>query len=164
MPEQSLQEKYAPNSTCYGCGPANPKGLHVKSFVQGEQVVAKWIPEKYHEAFVGFLSGGIIGTLLDCHSNWAAAWFMKKYLDLDYFPDSVTAKYSVTLKRPTPTNKGEIELVAKSFMPGKIRDYDSVEVESELKAGGNVCAVFNGTFIRIENPDHPAYGRWSGRK
>jgi hypothetical protein len=70
----SLQERYAPSLRCFGCGPANPEGLHVRSFVGGDGVlVATWRAGPHHEAFPGVLNGGIIGTLLDCHCNWAAS-------------------------------------------------------------------------------------------
>ena len=71
---QSLQDTYAPNNACFGCGPANEKGLRLKSFVEGDECVCTWTPEKHHEAFEGMLNGGICGSLLDCHSNWTAAW------------------------------------------------------------------------------------------
>ena len=67
MSEPSLQEKYAPQSICFGCGPANDKGLRIRSFLDGGEVVLDWTPEKHHEAFPGMLNGGIIGALLDCH-------------------------------------------------------------------------------------------------
>src|SRR5204863_1255601 len=73
---QSLQERYAPENACWGCGPANPHGLRIRSFPRGEEVVAEWKPEPRYEAFQGVLNGGIIGTLLDCHCNWAAAWHL----------------------------------------------------------------------------------------
>ena len=73
MMDKSLQDTYATESVCFGCGPANPKGLHIKSFAQGDEVVAEWTPQPHHEAFTGALNGGIIGTLLDCHCNWTAA-------------------------------------------------------------------------------------------
>jgi hypothetical protein len=76
MSEQSLQEKYAPLSACFGCGPANEKGLRIGSFAREAEVVCEWKPEAYHEAYPGMLNGGIIGTLLDCHSNWTAAWHL----------------------------------------------------------------------------------------
>ena len=63
MTEKSIQETYAPNNACFGCGPANEKGLHIRSFPQGDEVVATFQPESYQEAFPGMLSGGIIGTL-----------------------------------------------------------------------------------------------------
>jgi acyl-coenzyme A thioesterase PaaI-like protein len=71
---KSLQETYAPRSICYGCGPANPQGLHIRSFPEGDVLVAEWTPQPHHQAFPGALNGGIIGTLLDCHCNWAAAY------------------------------------------------------------------------------------------
>jgi len=73
MENRSLQEKYAPNNSCFGCGPANAQGLRIRSFPKGEEVVAEWIPQSKYEAFPGVLNGGIIGTLLDCHCNWTAA-------------------------------------------------------------------------------------------
>jgi hypothetical protein len=75
---KSLQETYAPANECFGCGPANPKGLQIRSFEQGDEVVAEWTPQKHHEAFPGVLNGGIIGALLDCHCNWAAIMHFKK--------------------------------------------------------------------------------------
>ena len=69
MTGEALQDTYAPNSTCFGCGPRNEKGLRIKSRVSGDDIVATWHAEKHHEAFEGALSGGIAGTLLDCHSN-----------------------------------------------------------------------------------------------
>ncbi|HSE41861.1 MAG TPA: PaaI family thioesterase, partial [Acidobacteriota bacterium] len=76
MEQKSLQETYAPNNACFGCGPVNEKGLKIRSFVQGDEVVAEWTPQRHHEAFPGVLNGGIIGALLDCHSNWAAVWHL----------------------------------------------------------------------------------------
>ena len=68
---EALQDRYWPAGTCFGCGPANDKGLRIKSRVEqrdGETVVvARFTPEPHHQAFPGVLNGGIIGALLDCH-------------------------------------------------------------------------------------------------
>ena len=72
MDTVSLQDRYAPANRCFGCGPANEKGLRIKSFPQGDEVVAEFRAEPHHEAFPGAVNGGILGALLDCHSNWAA--------------------------------------------------------------------------------------------
>ena len=65
--EPSLQDRYAPDNACFGCGPANAKGLRLKSHVAADgTVVATFRPEVHHEAFPGVLNGGIIGALLDC--------------------------------------------------------------------------------------------------
>ena len=76
MDEASLQDRYAPGNRCFGCGPGNEKGLRIKSHVRGEEVMATWQPEEHHQAFAGMLNGGITGALLDCHSNWTAAWHL----------------------------------------------------------------------------------------
>jgi len=55
MTEKSIQETYAPNLKCFGCGPANERGLHIRSFPSGEEVIADWQPESYQEAFPGML-------------------------------------------------------------------------------------------------------------
>jgi acyl-coenzyme A thioesterase PaaI-like protein len=154
MDEVSLQEKYAPNSICFGCGPANEKGLKIKSFVRGDQVVAEWKPEPYHEAFPGMLNGGIIGSLLDCHSNWAATWHLMQKNGLDHPPCTVTADYSIKLLRPTPTD-APVELVASVVESME----DRAVVEAKLIAKGKVCATCRGTFVAVK-PGHPAYFRW----
>jgi len=69
---KSLQDQFAPNLICFGCGPANEKGLQIKSFVSGDKLIATYTPQPYHLAFEGMVNGGIIGTLLDCHLNWTA--------------------------------------------------------------------------------------------
>ncbi|HET9801329.1 MAG TPA: hypothetical protein VFP82_06545, partial [Chthoniobacterales bacterium] len=78
MSDPSLQEQYAPNNACFGCGPANPDGLHIRSFAKNGEVVAEWQPQPKYEAFPGVLNGGIIGALLDCHCNWTAAYHLMK--------------------------------------------------------------------------------------
>src|SRR5436190_10019021 len=101
---KSLQEKYAPKNACFGCGPANPDGLHIRSFPKNGEVVAQWKPEKKYEAFDGVLNGGIIVTLLDCHCNWAAAYHLMRGEGAGHPPCTVTAEYSIKMLRPTPTN------------------------------------------------------------
>ncbi|HUF16975.1 MAG TPA: PaaI family thioesterase, partial [Thermoanaerobaculia bacterium] len=98
----SLQDTFAPQNRCFGCGPSNEKGLRIKSFVEGEEVVAEWRPEEFHQAFDGILNGGICGALLDCHSNWTAAHHLMQQSGAASPPCTVTADFHVTLKRPTP--------------------------------------------------------------
>ena len=104
MSSLCLQERYAPNNGCFGCGPANTKGLRIRSFVEGDEVVCEWTPEKHHEAFEGMLNGGICGALLDCHSNWTAAWHLMGVQGAEEPPCTVTAEFHVKLRRPTPTD------------------------------------------------------------
>ncbi|HYX68236.1 MAG TPA: PaaI family thioesterase, partial [Terriglobales bacterium] len=133
---KSLQETYAPGNICFGCGPANPQGLHIRSFVEGEQVVAEFQPQEHHQAYKGALNGGIIGALMDCHSNWTAAYHLMKRAGADKPPCTVTAEYSIKLLRPTPT-KDPISLAAHVVgLSG-----DRATIEGTLSAGGKVCAT-----------------------
>ena len=150
----SIQETYAPQGVCFGCGPANPKGLRLESRESGDGLAATFVPEPHHEAFAGVVSGGILGTLLDCHSNWTAAWTLMRASGAPAPPSTVTADYHVTMARPTPAG-GPVTLRAR---PVEVRA-DRVVVEAALEAGGKVCATCRGTFVAVK-PGHPAYGRW----
>lgn len=154
MNSLSLQQQYSPNSICFGCGPANDKGLHINSFPEGEEVVAEWHAAPHHEAFPGMLNGGIIGALLDCHSNWTAAYFLMKRDDNDSPECTVTADFHVRLLRPTPSSAA-IHLRATVV---ESKD-DRATVEAELVANEKVCATCRGTFVAVKQ-GHPAYHRW----
>ncbi len=67
----SIQERLYPDATCFGCGHANPKGLHLHSYAGAQDVVAEFTPWPEHDNGIGFLNGGIIATLLDCHGGAA---------------------------------------------------------------------------------------------
>lgn len=152
--QKSLQERYAPQNACFGCGPSNLKGLKIRSFEKGDEVIAEWKPEPHHEAFPGVLNGGVIGSLLDCHSNWTAAYRLMLRQGAATPPCTVTADYSIKLLRPTPTN-GKVELSARVK---EIQD-DRATIVATLSAQGKVCATCIGTFVAVQ-PGHPAYHRW----
>src|SRR2546425_1670599 len=144
MTEKSLQETYAPNNACFGCGPANDRGLHIHSFPNGDEVVAEFQPQTYQEAFTGMLSGGIIGTLLDCNCNWTAAYHLMKREGADHPPCTVTAEYTIKLLRPTPTDNA----VSLSAHVVDLND-DRATIEGTLSAGGKVCATCRGVFVAV---------------
>jgi len=152
----SLQELYAPNNACFGCGPANAKGLRIRSFPApgGEELVCDWQAEPHHEAFPGMLNGGIIGALLDCHSNWTAAWHLMNKASAGHPPCTVTADFHVVLKRPTPSS-APVHLAARVVESTN----DRAVIEATLTAAGKVCATCRGTFVAVQ-PGHPAYHRW----
>ncbi len=152
--EKSIQEIYAPNSICFGCGPANNKGLKIRSFEKDGEYVMEWRAESHHEAFPGMLNGGIIGSLLDCHSNWAAAHFLMKKKGESGTDCTVTASYSVKLLRPTPSD-------ALIYLRAWVTESseDRATVEAELVANDKVCATCKGLFVVVKE-GHPAYHRW----
>ena len=152
----SLQDRYAPQNRCFGCGAANELGLQLKSFPSkdGETLAATWSPARHHEAFEGVLNGGIVGTLLDCHSNWTAAWHLMERDGRDTPPCTVTADFHVHLKRPTPSDR-PVTLTARAVES----EGSKVTVEAELSSGGEVTATCRGRFVAV-GPGHPAYHRW----
>ena len=151
---QSVQERYAPNNRCFGCGPANEKGLRIRSFVEGDELVAEFRPEPHHLAFEGVLNGGICGALLDCHSNWAAAIHLMQQAGDQTPPCTVTSEFAVKLRRPTPMS-GSVRLRAKVVES----EGDRAVVEATLEAGGKVTASCRGVFVAVKE-GHPAYFRW----
>ena len=150
----SLQDTYAPHNRCFGCGPDNEKGLRIKSYVAGDEVVCDWKAEPHHQAFEGILNGGICGALLDCHSNWTAAHHLMRQSGADAPPCTVTADFHVKLRAPTPL-AGPLTLSARPVQTGA----DRCTVDAELSAGGKVTATCRGTFVAVK-PGHPAYHRW----
>lgn len=141
-----IQETYWPDGVCFGCGPTNEKGLHIRSFVEGDHVVARWTPQPHHHAFPGILNGGIVGTLLDCHSN-AAAWWTLTQQGTD--PGAtVTAAYSIELLRPTPVDR-ELTLVARVVETSGRK----AVVEARIEVDGDVTARCRGTFVK-PRPDN----------
>ena len=123
--------------------------MRIRSFPEGDAVVAEWKPESKYEAFPGVLNGGIIGTLLDCHCNWTAAWHLMKQADDDHPPCTVTADYAIKLLRPTPTNDPVL-------LSAKVVDSsaDRATIEGTLSGGGKVCATCRGTFVAVKE-GHP---------
>lgn len=150
---RSLQDEHAPGAICFGCGPANPEGLRIKSrpvAPHSREVVADWTPGPHHEAFPGVLNGGIIGTLLDCHCNWAAAYHFMKERGTEHPPTTVTAEYTVKLRRPTPSDR-PVKLLARVVDASP----DRASVEGELYSGDTVTATCTGIFVAV-GEEHPA--------
>ena len=153
----SLQERFAPQGRCFGCGPANELGLRIRSFESADDpdvIVATWTPARHHEAFEGVLNGGVIGTLLDCHSNWTTARHLMRSRDVDRPPTTVTVDYAVRLRRPTPTDR-PLLLSARVLESTD----DRATVEATIEADDEVTASCRGTFVAVK-PGHPAYDRW----
>jgi len=155
--EPSLQERFAPEGRCFGCGPANARGLHVGSRPSpddAEVLVAEFVPAPEHEAFAGVVNGGILGTLIDCHANWTAAWHLMRRRGLDRPPTTVTLEYAVRLRRPTPS---DAPLHLRAWVVDDAED--RATIEAEVSSGGVVTATGRGTFVAVQ-PGHPAYDRW----
>ena len=155
--ERSVQDRFFEGGICFGCGPANDRGLRIKSFPRSDGVDGlwcRWRPQPHHAAYEGMLSGGIVGTLLDCHSNWTAAWHLMQVKGADRPPTTVTAEFCVKLRKPTPMDE---ELLLQSEV---VHATDrKVVVHATLAASSGVTASCEGTFVAVPE-GHPAFGRW----
>ena len=150
----NLQDSYGPETICFGCGPANDKGLQIKSIVGDGEVVAEFDPEPHHQAFPGVVNGGIIGALFDCHMNWTAAHAIMQDGGLGNLPVTVTADFHVRLRRPTPYPE---TLHLRAWVT-KVEG-TRAEIEAEMSAAGKITATCTANFVAVEE-GHPAYHRW----
>lgn len=152
--ELELQPHFAPDSICFGCGPANPRGLGLISRVRDLRVVAQFLPKPEHAAFPGVLAGGIMATLLDCHGNWTAAWELMRREGLPRPTTTVTSRFELKLLAPAPLDE-PIELSSTLLcMAGK-----KIDVKVEALVREKTVARLTGRFVAVR-PGHPAYGAW----
>jgi uncharacterized protein (TIGR00369 family) len=155
MTELSLQESFAPAGRCFGCGPANELGLRIRSFEAGDGlVVTEFQARPEHEAFDGIVNGGILGALIDCHSNWTAVAAMMARTGATSAPSTVTADFSVRFLRPTPSDR-PLRVIARAV---EVSDRKAT-IEATIEVDSVVTATGGGTFVTVK-PGHPAYGRW----
>jgi acyl-coenzyme A thioesterase PaaI-like protein len=144
--ELSIQERLYPELTCFGCGHANPKGLKLRSYPDGDSVVARFTPWPEHDNGFGFLNGGIIATVLDCHSG--AAVYRQVELGVPGLvgegpPSFVTAGLDTRYLRPIP-------LAADLHLRATIAsaDADLIVVEAQIEWDGKPRAVATSDWRR----------------
>lgn len=152
MTEKAFQDYYPDNvSHCYGCGRLNEHGLQIKSYWDGDEAVCAFQPHPYHTAVPGYVYGGLIASLIDCHATGtaAAAAYRAEGRAMDTEPAHrfVTASLHVDYLRPTPIG-GPLQLRARvKEIKGR-----KVVVSVTLSAGGEVCA--RGEVVTVEMPEH----------
>ena len=151
MADAAFQDFYPDDwALCYGCGRLNEHGLHIRSVWDGDETVARFTPQPYHTAIPGYVYGGLIASLIDCHGTGTAAG--AGYRAEGREPGSepplryVTASLKVDYLRPTPLGP-ELEI------RGRVREVKGrkVVVEAWLLANGEVCA--RGEVIAVRLPE-----------
>lgn len=147
MSEMAFQDHYPDDyAHCFGCGRLNPEGHHLKSFWDGEETVCRFTPDrKYTGGFPGFLYGGILASLIDCHGAGTAA-AAKAREDGKPISRFVTASLKVDFLAPAPVDT-ELEV------RGKVQEIKGRKVIVDLKvtAAEKVCAT--GTVIMVQIRD-----------
>jgi len=154
MPEKAFQDYYPESySHCYGCGNKNEHGLQVKSYWDGDEAVAHFTPEKHHLAFPGYVYGGLIASIIDCHSTGtaAAASYRREGRTMDTLPPFrfVTASLQVDYLLPTPLGP-QLHLRSRVV---EIKER-KVVVETDLIVEGKKTA--RGRVVAVQLPDHLA--------
>jgi len=146
-------QDYYPDSVahCYGCGRLNEQGLQIKSYWDGDEAVCTFAPRPYHTAIPGYIYGGLIASLIDCHSTGtaAAAAYRAAGRAMDTEPPFrfVTASLHVDYLRPTPL-EGMLTVRAQvKEIKGR-----KVVVAAQLYAGGEMCA--RGEVVAVQMPEH----------
>lgn len=152
MTEKAFQEYYEDHSShCYGCGRLNAHGLRIKSFWDGEETICRFTPKPYHMAMPGYVYGGLIASVIDCHSTGtaAAAVYRAEGRKMGTQPELryVTASLHVDYLKPTPidtemTLRGRVVEIKKR----------KVVVAVELKSKEELCA--RGKVVAVRVPEH----------
>jgi len=152
MPTKAFQDYYPENvAHCYGCGRLNQHGYQIKTFWEGEESVTRFSPRPEHTAIPGFVYGGLLASLVDCHSTGtaAAAMYRAEGREMDSLPAFrfVTASLHVDFLKPTPLN-GELVL------RGQVKEIKGrkVIVETTVFAAG--VATVRGETVCVQMPEN----------
>ena len=147
MPQKAFQDYYPDNMAyCYGCGRLNEFGLQIKSFWDGDETVCLFQPRSYHIAIPGYVYGGLIASLIDCHSTGsaAAAAYREAGRSMDSEPAMrfLTASLHVDYLKPTPLDVLlEVRARIKEVKGRKVIVLSSLSANGILTARGEVVAV-----------------------
>ena len=152
MTDQAFQDTYSDeHSICYGCGRLNPHGLKIRSFWEGDESVCRFTPQPYHTAVPGYVYGGLIASLIDCHSTGTAAAAAYRTAGRPMGTGEeirfVTASLQVTYLHPTP-----IDAVLEVRGRVKAIDGRKVVVASTLSAKGRICAHGEVVAVQLTRP------------
>ena len=152
MNKDAFQDYYPEEfSYCYGCGRLNEHGLQIKSYWDGEETIAVFQPKSHHMAIPGYVYGGLIASLIDCHGTGTASAVSYREEGREMGSDPplrfVTASLQVDYLRPTPIGM-PLEI------RGKVKEIKGrkVVVSATVSAGGEVCA--RGRVVAVQMPSH----------
>lgn len=158
MNEKAFQDYYPDDlSHCYGCGRLNEDGLKLRSYWDGEETVAVFVPRPHHIAIPGYVYGGLIASIIDCHATGtaAASSYCHEGRGMDTEPPLrfVTASLQVDYLRPTP-------LGVPLEVRGRVEEIKGrkVVVSATVSADGEVCATGRVVTVRMPERMMPGSG------
>lgn len=145
-------QDYYPESFahCYGCGHLNENGHQFKTYWDGEESLTRYTPEPQHTSVPGFVYGGLLASLIDCHSTGtaAAALYRAEGREMDTLPAlrCVTASLHVDYLKPTPLN---VPLEVR----GRVKEVKGRKVVVESTVYANGVATVRGEVVAVQIPD-----------
>ena len=151
----AIQDFYPDDfARCYGCGRLNEVGYQFKTRLRGDDTVTEFEPGEHHIALPGFVYGGMVASLIDCHSTGSAAIFALRAdgreVGAGEAPRYVTAHLAVDYVRPTPLESLRVTGTLVEISGRK------VVVDSELEAGGRVTARGHAVLVAVPEGFAPA--------
>ena len=142
---------------CFGCGRLNDRGHQLKTRWEGAETVSRFQPLAHHTAIPGYVYGGLIASLLDCHGTGGAALAAlrrdERQIEAGEAPRFVTASLHVDFLKPTPLGP---ELVVR----GRILEVTDKKVvlDETLEADGVVTAKASVVAVRMPSTMIPGNG------
>jgi acyl-coenzyme A thioesterase PaaI-like protein len=161
MSDKSFQDYYPDHMAhCYGCGRLNEDGYQIKSYWDGEESVCHFQPKPHHIAIPGYVYGGLLASLIDCHGTGtaAAAGYRAEGREMDTEPPLryLTASLHVDYLKPTP-------LGPLLEIRGKVKEIKGrkVVIEEWVVANGEITV--RGELIAVQVPDQMVQDLLSSR-
>ena len=148
----AFQDHYPENlSHCYGCGSQNPHGHQIKTEWEGDETVTRFRPEPFHTSVPGFAYGGLIASLIDCHStaSAAAAMYRQEGRSMDSLPAFrfVTGSLHVDFLKPTPI---DAELVIR----GQVKEIKGRKMVIESQVWARTVMTAKGVVVAVQMPEN----------
>ncbi|HEX9887105.1 MAG TPA: PaaI family thioesterase [Longimicrobiales bacterium] len=154
---KAVQDFYPEDAAhCYGCGHLNEAGLQLKTVWEGDETVSRYTPRPYHTAIPGYVYGGLIASLLDCHgTGTGAAAAMRREgreIGVGEAPRFVTAALHVDFLKPTPLGP-ELEV------RGRVVEINDRKVVVEETLSANSVITAKARVVAVRMPDSMVAGR-----
>ena len=148
---KAVQDYYPEDvAHCYGCGRLNDDGIQLKTVWEGDDTVSRYTPRSYHTAIPGYVYGGLIAYLLDCHGTGgaAAAALRREGREIGdgEAPRFVTASLHVDFLKPTPLGP---ELVVR----GKIIEVTDRKVVLDETLSADEVVTAKARVVAVRMPE-----------
>jgi acyl-coenzyme A thioesterase PaaI-like protein len=149
--QKSFQDFYPDHMAhCYGCGRLNEHGHQIKSYWDGDESVCYFVPKPYHTAIPGYVYGGLLASLIDCHGTGTAAAAAyreaKRNMDTEPALRYLTGSLHVNYLKPTPMG---VTLEIR----GKVKEVKGRKVVIDEWIMAKDVVTVRGEIVAVEVPE-----------